>query len=689
MQISFSLRRLLTQRKAASTDLLLVATTYLLVAAAALLPRVSSLGRFVTFDEVNFWMRRSELFLEALQRWDFPATAITDHPGVTTMWLGASGILLRQALEAWGIVADSSFATRLALMQLPVGIVTGLGVVAGYWLLRQLFDQPVALLAALLWALDPFMIAYSRVLHVDALTGTFTALSLLAACVYWHHSRSRPMLALSGACGGLAFVSKSPGLVLLPAIALIALLAAYQHSDAQPAIDSQQGKRAVRARLQSLAMPLLGWGAAAALAVVLAWPAVWSAPASAAWQIWIGFRYEGIRPHPQGNFFLGQPVAIPGPLFYPVALALRTTPLTLLGLLLLPLGLRRASPAARRDIAALAAFVIVFTILMSLLSKKFNRYFVPAFPTVDVLAAVGLLAAARGWREYVGSATASLRRQAIAIILVAALAGANVAFWHPYEIASFNQLLGGAQAGAYAFKGGWGEGLELTGEWLNQQPDITSVKAITMQSGPLNPYLRYGGYAEGAQEGQLPPQSGYVVIYISNAQGDIVDPPSDQFYGRVEPTHVVTIHGVPYAWIYQVPPTIGHPLTAKFGSAIELRGFDIIAGHSGSSETLTLQLYWMARESPAADYTVFTHLLGNQGEHLAQVDIPLPTSRWLPNRYYTTSVPLALDARARNNPTDLVIGLYSPASGQRLPLMEAEPLDPAIDGPEVLRLPDT
>lgn len=688
MQMSSARSRLFVQRKTASANTLLVTVLgYLLVAVAALVPRVSNLGRFVTFDEVNFWMRRSELFLDALQRGDFPATAITDHPGVTTMWAGSIGILLQQALAAWGIVTDSSFATRLALMQLPVGIINALGVVAGYWLLRRLLDRPAALLAALLWALDPFMIAYSRVLHVDALTGTFTTLSLLAACVYWHHGRSRAMLALSGACGGLAFVSKSPGLVLLPAIGLIALLAAYHRDDAQAGMSSDQAGPALRARLRSFAVPLLGWGAAAALAVVLAWPAVWSAPASAAWQIWVGFRYEGIRPHPQGNFFLGQPVEVPGPLFYPVALALRTTPVTLLGLLLLPLGLRRASPAVRRDIAALAAFVIVFTVLMSFLSKKFNRYYVPAFPTADVLAAIGLLAAVRGWRDYAGAATASLRRQAITIVAATALAGANVAFWHPYEIAAFNQLLGGSQAGAYAFKDGWGEGLELTAEWLNQQLDITNVKVITMQSGPLNPYLRPGGYAEGADEGQLPAQSGYVVVYISNAQGGIVDPPYDRFFGRVEPTHVVTIHGVDYAWIYQVPPTIGRPMTATFGSAFELRGFDV-AGTAGVDDTLTLQLYWNARESQPVDYMLFVHLLDKQGNHVAQADLPLPTGKWLPDRYYTTSVSLKLPADLANTPVELAIGLYQPETGQRLPLTGVEPLDPAIDGPHVLVLPN-
>jgi len=128
---------------------LVTALAYLFVAGAALLPRVWSLGRFVTFDEVNFWMHRSGVFLSALQHGDFAATAVTDHPGVTTMWLGSAGILLQQALTAWGILPDPSFAVRPALMQLPVGLTHALGVAVGYWLLRRLLDGPAALLAAL------------------------------------------------------------------------------------------------------------------------------------------------------------------------------------------------------------------------------------------------------------------------------------------------------------------------------------------------------------------------------------------------------------------------------------------------------------------------------------------------------------------------------------------------------------
>ena len=42
---------------------------------------------------------------------DFAATAITAHPGVTTMWLGAAGIVLRRALPFMHLIDAAGVPT--------------------------------------------------------------------------------------------------------------------------------------------------------------------------------------------------------------------------------------------------------------------------------------------------------------------------------------------------------------------------------------------------------------------------------------------------------------------------------------------------------------------------------------------------------------------------------------------------
>ncbi|HEX5689006.1 MAG TPA: glycosyltransferase family 39 protein, partial [Roseiflexaceae bacterium] len=205
--------------------------SYVVIGLVALKLRVRDLGGFVTFDEINFWIQRSQVFLSALRSGDYGATAISTHPGVTTMWLGSAGLLLHTALRTLGVLADDSFATRLALLRLPVVLVHVGGIVLGYRLLRRLMPAATAALAAFLWATDPFLVGYSQLLHVDALAGTFATLSLLAACEYWYVDRRSRSLLLSAVCAGLAFLSKSPALALVPVVGLLALLARYGERD--------------------------------------------------------------------------------------------------------------------------------------------------------------------------------------------------------------------------------------------------------------------------------------------------------------------------------------------------------------------------------------------------------------------------------------------------------------------------
>jgi len=676
-----------------------VLLSYLALGLAALLPRVLGLGTFLTGDEANFWLHRSETFWRALGAGDFAATAISTHPGVTTMWLGGLGLRLQDVLFDHGIVRDGSFATFLALVRLPTVLVHTAGVLLGYGLLRRLLPAAPAALAALLWAADPFVIGYSRMLHVDALAGTFLTLSLLAACLYWHHQARRRWLLLSGVCAGLAILSKSPALALLPVVGLMALAAVFRPptTDHRPPTEDRRWKiedsdQALGHPLSSILYPLsslLLWGVIAALTIFVLWPTLWTGPQAALAQLRLGVEAEGAEPHMLGNFFLGRADDAPGPLFYPVALVLRLTPWTLLGVLVLPLALRRAQPATRRDLAALAGFVVLFILAMSLFPKKFNRYLIPAFPTVDILAAIGLIAILDfrflilDWETRKSKISNLKSKMVLGVVSLAAIV--NAAWWHPYGIDAFNQVLGGARAGERAFLTGWGEGFEQVAAWLNQQPDITGVVTVSAMGSSLQPYMRKGVQVSGPAGDDLPRKAGYVVVYIRQVQDGATVPPFDQFYGQAIPLHVVSIHGVDYAWIYQVPPPLAQPRPADFGPAIRLRGFKQDRPPA-RGQPLAFTLAWQARVTPAADTMLFAHLIGPDGQRYVQVDLPLPASQWQPGRFASTALPLQIPADAPVGLYRLTIGLYDPANSQRLPVTAAAPIDPALDGPGALLL---
>lgn len=683
----------------------------------ALVPRVLDLGRFVTHDEAEFWIERSQRFLVALQSGDFAQTAISTHPGVTTMWLGVVGILLRRGFLRLGVLEHVPFPTMLALMQLPVALVHAIGILVGYHLLKRLLPQAVAVFATVLWATDPFTIGYGRLLHVDMLMGTFATLSVLAAGVFWlarEHPRQSRWLYLSGCCAGLAVLSKSPALVLLPLTGLLALIAPTSAHRPESPVSNALGNRL---------WPAVVWMGTTLLTMLICWPAVWAAPARVIEVLRVGVEVEGANPHMTGNYFLGREDPAPGALFYPVTLALRTTPLTLLGLLLLPWaawpgqhgpqhpsqpsgGYPSVQPSVRYlpVLALLAGFVLMLTAGLSLFPKKFNRYLVPAFPALDSLAAWG-------WFQGIAAMTPPIARllrpmfSALQVsptsqtqwvrngvgVLVMLLAALNAAWWHPYALCSFNQLLGGAATGAWAFSVGWGEGFDLVADWLNRQPDSTGVVTAAIMVKTLNPYLNYGVQATTPRRSTLPPKTGYVVVYIYQAQGTVF-PPFDQYYRHATPLHTVTIHGVEYAWIYQVPPEVAHDVSAQFGSSLLLRGFTLERTPE-HGQPFTLSLFWQTIGPLPSDQEIwmFAHLIGPDGHRHAQGDWPIPNIARQVGRYFTTQVHLSLPPRAESEgktdtPYQLFIGLYHQRDGQRLSLSGGIAADTTIAGPNALRL---
>jgi hypothetical protein len=594
------------------------------------------------------------------------------------MWLGAAGIILRHALIDWGIVRNENFTTVLALMRLPTALVHTAAVLVGYNMLRRLLPAMTALFAAVLWATDPFMIGYSRLLHVDALAATFVGLSLLAACVYWHHERSLGMLVLSGICGGLAFLSKTPSLALLPGVTALVFL----HTWRQP--------ESLWKKITQSAPELLVWVALFVATIFICWPAMWVNPLQPYITIHNSVATEGGRPQHLGNYFMGHSDRAPGVLFYPVALALRLTPWTLVGLLLLPFAWRRVSKVNRHDLAALACFAVLFIVAMSIFPKKFNRYVLPVFPGVDVLAAVGLIWGA----EQVGMLAQRVRSSAYVVApritnallsIVVLVALANVAWWHPYSIAYFNQILGGHQAGKWAFFLGWGEGFEQVAAWLNKQPDIKGVVTLSRRNSVLHPYLREGAQSDEPGGGKLPPDAGYVVVYIRQVQGSTPSPPLDTFYKHAVPIHTVTIHGVDYAWIYKVPPPVAQQTPADFGNVIHLRGVKT-DGKVQRGKQVSLKLFWDVKTVPSTNYTLFAHLIGPNNQRYAQIDLPYPTSQWQPGHFPLTELPLTIPADAPAGTYSLYIGMYDPATGQRLPLTGTKATTPALDGTNALVL---
>jgi hypothetical protein len=388
--------------------------------------------------------------------------------------------------------------------------------------------------------LDPFYLALSRVLHLDALLTTFVTLSVLSLMVY---VRSRPKLRyllFSALTGGLAIASKSPGLFLGP-WATIVILTSGRNA-------GRERREGTRAKLKAIVL----WGVIAMTTVVLLWPVLWVDPVGALGQVLGQALIYVDTPHWHSNFFWGQIRPDPGPAFYPVAWAFRTTPWVALGLLMVPLVRGKRGGGFRRQSHGfmLGGFVLAYVVLMTLGAKKFDRYLLPAFPFLDLLAAVGWAELLHRWL----TVAKGYWKRWIPALLVLVLAMAQFAeLWptRPYYFSYYSPLLGGARSAQRMLLVGWGEGLERAASYLNALPGAEHLNVSTEHVSQFSPFFR--GRTSAAKEFDVS-YSDYIVIYVNTVQRWRVPEVLKWFHEREKPDHVISVNGADYVWIYGNTP---------------------------------------------------------------------------------------------------------------------------------------
>ncbi|MDH7487607.1 MAG: glycosyltransferase family 39 protein [Anaerolineae bacterium] len=127
------------------------------------------------------------------------------------------------------------------------------------------------------------------------------------------------------------------------------------------------------------------------------------------------------------------------------------------------------------------------------------------------------------------------------------------------------------------------------------------------------------------------------------------------------------------------PPAPAYRLEANFADKALLVGYDLSVSspipHPLSPIILTL--HWRAEALMDVPYTIFVHLLDGEGRFRGQDDRPpaggaLPTTGWLPGEYVADEHRLQISAEAAAGPHLLEVGLYDPATGERLPLLDEQ-----------------
>jgi hypothetical protein len=117
-------------------------------------------------------------------------------------------------------------------------------------------------------------------------------------------------------------------------------------------------------------------------------------------------------------------------------------------------------------------------------------------------------------------------------------------------------------------------------------------------------------------------------------------------------------------------PAMQYTAGANFADQIELLGYDLPPLDEGAS-TLAVTLYWRALSEMEVSYTAFVHLLDETGQVVSQVDhVPgngaFPTSGWLPGEVIADEFVVPLPEVESPAVMQLEVGIYDPATGERL-----------------------
>lgn len=112
-----------------------------------------------------------------------------------------------------------------------------------------------------------------------------------------------------------------------------------------------------------------------------------------------------------------------------------------------------------------------------------------------------------------------------------------------------------------------------------------------------------------------------------------------------------------------VAPRVQFTQRANFSNLLELVGYDLSTSNLKPGETLSVTLYWRARARMDKSYTVFVHLLDQNGKVVAQKDAPpldgaRPTTTWVPGEYLADTYALAFKTDTPRGTYHIEIGWY-------------------------------
>lgn len=502
------------------------------VIAGIFIPRLVSLDSFFIQDE-HVWLNRSHLYAQAWTQRNWEAMAepqLSNHPGVTLMTVVAP-VISRYAnthelpiFEAWPLEHQRPIAREARLV---VGSVYSLLLLVLYAILRRshLFARRPwwAAVAVIMLGLEPWVWGISRTIHLDSLLALFLVLSLVTGAVA--RGRKHPGWAAgAGVWWALAFLTKSPALIILP-LALIGLLL-------RPL---QEWRVAIHHGLI--------WIVAAIATIYIVWPPMWAHPLQRLSAILSRVLFHSSAPeaylwpgtHPPFFVFVLSALTTLGVLFY-ITFRLGTF-----------FHKKYQSSYIPADLLLIGGLLFAFTLVY--LQGDHARKNVPALALFVIPAVAGWLMLARRLR--IASPVT-----AFGLLLIQALL---VGPWFPHLTSAYNPLFPSDEGKRLLVD--IGNGTSLVAEYVNTEAPGAII--ATNLPGLIQPYLRpeyqsnVRRLPEGGRLDNIAPDVTHVIVPFSfpaRGQFDSTAKTLIKELAIYRPVKTIVVRDVPLFAIYQIQP---------------------------------------------------------------------------------------------------------------------------------------
>ena len=530
-----------------------------------LLPRLIGLGKFVTVDEPAWTLHASNFYL-ALSRGQFEKTGIEYGYGVLTMLILTLAFLSyfpgyrlvgRFTDKYWQVDELLHKYHKLPLTLLLRGrvisiLATVALLIASFLLLDLLLGLLTALVVTGMVVLDPFFLGHSRLLNHEGLMAASILVSMLAALVYLYPRRQLRYLALSGAAMAVALLAKVPAIALFPLVGLMFLVRL---------IEERGGAKSILRYAAGLGL----WALVVAGVYTLLWPWMWVSPGAMLYEVFgnaLSNAFQGGRlAATQGLYPETYSLEFGGIILYLKLVFLKTTPVVWLGGLLALAGLfvKKGDRISKLIVIYSALLALSFVLMFGLAQgRNHQHYILTTFVALDVVAGMGL-AWGYGWLGQRAPVFQKRALQAIVLGGILLLHGAGALPQYPYYYTYANPLAQAVLKDSWASGVGYGEGLELAGEYLAGKPGASDLKVMSWYAaGPFSYYFPGEAYnlliSEVVEDDYIERMkaSDYLVIYPILQKRLNMPRKLLESLETIPPEHTIWINGQEYVQIYRV-----------------------------------------------------------------------------------------------------------------------------------------